>query len=70
MEAIEAVRDQGNTVTGVVCIIDREEKGTPNVLKENNIKYSSLFKHSDFKSFIENKLKERQLTQGNTDNQF
>lgn len=70
MEAIEAVRDQGNTVTGVVCIIDREEKGTPNLLKENNIKYSSLFKHSDFKSFIDNKLKERQLTQGNTDNQF
>ena len=31
MEAIEAVRDQGNTVTGVVCIIDREEKGTPNL---------------------------------------
>jgi orotate phosphoribosyltransferase len=40
-------------------VIDREEEGTPNLLKQNNIKYSSLFKHSEFKSFIEQKLEEK-----------
>jgi orotate phosphoribosyltransferase len=47
----------------VVCVIDREEEGTPNLLKQNNIKYSSLLKHSDFKEFIEEKLKEKQQNQ-------
>jgi len=60
MDAIEAVNKEGVTPKGVVCVIDREEKGTPNLLKQHNIKYSSLFKHSEFKSFIEQKLKEKQ----------
>ena len=62
MEAINAVMHEGHDIKGVVCIIDREEKSTPNVLKENKIKYTSLFTHSDFKHFIENRLKEKQLT--------
>ena len=56
MDSIEAVNAEGVTPKGVVCVIDREEAGTPNVLKQNNIKYSSLFKHSEFKPFIEQKL--------------
>ena len=59
MKSIEAVNAEGITPKGVVCVIDREEAGTPNVLKQNNIKYSSLFKHSEFKPFIEQKLEEK-----------
>lgn len=57
MKAIEAVIEHGYHVAGVVCILDREEKGITNVLKQNGVKYTSLFKHSDFKPFIDQKLK-------------
>jgi orotate phosphoribosyltransferase len=60
MGAIEAVNNEGYTVKGVVFVIDRQEglgEGRPNLLKQNNIKYSSLFTHSDFKSFIEERLR-------------
>ena len=63
MDAINAVNDQGYNVKAVVCVIDREEVGTPNVLKQRKIRYSSLFKHSDFKSFIEESVKKKQQTQ-------
>ena len=59
MNSIEAVSKEGVTPKGVVCVIDREEESTSNLLKENNIKYSALFKHSEFKSFIEQKLEEK-----------
>lgn len=59
MNSIEAVNKEGVTPKGVVCVIDREEESTSNLLKENNIKYSALFKHSEFKSFIEQKLEEK-----------
>jgi orotate phosphoribosyltransferase len=59
MNAINAVNDLGYNVKAVVCVIDREEKGIPNVLKQRKIKYSSLFKHSDFKSFIEEELRKK-----------
>lgn len=62
-DAIDAVNKAGYSVKGVVCVIDREEEGTLNVLKENNIRYSSLFKHSDFKSFIERRLEKKQQNQ-------
>lgn len=62
MEAIEAVRQQGHNVNGVVCLIDREEKTTPNLLKKNKIKYTSLFTHSDFKPFIDERIKKKILT--------
>lgn len=60
MDSIESVIKEGVTPKGVICVIDREEEGTPNLLKQRNIKYSSLFKHSDFKGFIEEKLKEKE----------
>jgi orotate phosphoribosyltransferase len=56
-DAIDAVNDEGFSVNGVVCVIDREEEGTVNVLKENNIRYSALFQHSEFKAFIEERIK-------------
>jgi orotate phosphoribosyltransferase len=59
MNSIEAVNAEGVTPKGVICVIDREEEGTPNLLKQNKIKYSSLFKHSEFKPFIEQKLQEK-----------
>src|SRR5918911_577286 len=59
MDSIEAVNAERITPKGVVCVIDREEAGTPNLLKQNNIKYSSLFKHSEFRPFIEQKLEEK-----------
>ncbi|MGH9974642.1 MAG: orotate phosphoribosyltransferase [Nitrososphaeraceae archaeon] len=58
-KAIDAVEGHGYRVSGVVCILDREETRVRNVLKENGIKYTSLFKHSEFKPFIEQKLNEK-----------
>src|SRR5918911_3121652 len=59
MNSIEAVNNEGITPKGVVCVIDREEADRSNLLKQNNIKYSSLFKHSEFRPFIEQKLEKR-----------
>jgi orotate phosphoribosyltransferase len=56
-DAIDAVNNEGFRVNGVVCVIDREEEGTVNVLKEYNIHYSALFQHSEFKPFIEERLR-------------
>lgn len=64
-ESIEAVKQEGVTQKGVICVIDREEEGIPNLLEQRNIKYSSLFKHSDFKEFIEEKLKEKRQNKEN-----
>ncbi len=57
IDSIDAVNKEGVELKGVICVIDREE-GIPNLLEQHNIKYSSLFKHSDFKEFIEEKLSE------------
>jgi orotate phosphoribosyltransferase len=65
IDAINAVNNQGYNVKAVVCVIDREEKGIPNILKQRKIKYSSIFKHSDFKSFIERELRKKQQIQPN-----
>jgi orotate phosphoribosyltransferase len=57
MQAKEAIREERVNIAGVVCAVDRED--TENSFKENNIKYSLLFKHSDFKSFIETEIKKK-----------
>lgn len=61
-KAIDAVEEHGYRVVGVVCILDREEERVTNVLKQNGIKYTPLFKHSHFKPFIDQKLNE--MTKG------
>jgi orotate phosphoribosyltransferase len=50
VQAIDAVRNEGYNVAGVVLVIDRED---PYNLIKDRIKYFSLFKHSDFKQYIE-----------------
>jgi orotate phosphoribosyltransferase len=59
-DAIDAVNAEGFSVKNVVCVIDREEEGTVNILKQNNIRYSALFQHSEFKPFIEERLRLKQ----------
>jgi orotate phosphoribosyltransferase len=61
MKALQAVKDEGASVNGVVCVIDREED---NELKRNQIKYTSLFKHSDFKPFIDTEIQRQRDEQG------
>jgi orotate phosphoribosyltransferase len=56
LDAVTAVIEEGFNVAHTVCVIDRKEDGITNVLKERRIKYSSLFTHLDFKSFIEERL--------------
>jgi orotate phosphoribosyltransferase len=48
-QAIDAIQNEGKSVAGVICIIDREDP--ENVLKDNT-KYSALFIHSDFEEYI------------------
>ena len=55
-EAIDAVRNRGKSSRGVIAVIDREDKKS-NILKRNRIKYVTLFRHSEFRGFIEDKLK-------------
>ena len=55
-EAIKAVNKKRVNVAGVVSIVDREA----NQLKQT-IRYHSLFTHSDFKLFIEARMKKRPL---------
>ncbi|HEY7571103.1 MAG TPA: phosphoribosyltransferase family protein [Nitrososphaeraceae archaeon] len=54
--AIDAVKEQGPSVVGVVCVIDRED--ARNVIKDH-IRYIALFKHSEFEKFIEEQLSSR-----------
>ena len=54
MAAINAVTDQGVNVAGVICVIDRQVAG--NLLKQNNIKYTALFTHSEFGKYINRKI--------------
>ncbi|HZE77444.1 MAG TPA: phosphoribosyltransferase family protein [Nitrososphaeraceae archaeon] len=57
MQAIEAVRNEGKkSVAGVICIIDREIDENLNLLKKNKIKYSPLFRNSEFMPYIERKM--------------
>ena len=58
-QAIDAVNVEGFNVAGVVCVIDREDPA--NLLKQNNIKYSALFTHSDFKEFIKRKQQDTKI---------
>jgi orotate phosphoribosyltransferase len=54
-EAIDAVREEGFNVRGVLTLLDREENNELN----SKIKCFSLLKHSDFASFIEEQLKRK-----------
>lgn len=55
--AIEAVRNEGYSTAGVVLVIDRE---VPNNPVKDMVKCFSIFNHTDFKEYIDEKLKETQ----------
>jgi len=54
--AIDAVKEQGASVVGVVCVIDREDPR--NVIKDH-IRCMPLYTHSEFEKFIEGQLSSR-----------
>lgn len=57
MEAVNALLVQNISPVRIMTVIDREETDNKrNILKKNKIQYDSLFKHSEFKEYIENKL--------------
>jgi orotate phosphoribosyltransferase len=66
---VDDVITSGNSVLDAVTAVV-EEDGITNVLKERRIKYSSLFTHLDFKSFIEERLRENQHNQEVQSSQF
>ena len=55
VQAIEAVRSEGYSTAGVVLVIDRE---VPHNSVKDRVKCFSIFNHSDFKEYIDEKLKE------------
>ncbi|HEX5186938.1 MAG TPA: orotate phosphoribosyltransferase, partial [Nitrososphaeraceae archaeon] len=57
-KTLNPIKKLGLDVSGIVCIIDREQ-GAEELFKENNIEFYSLFKHSvDFKKYIDEKINE------------
>jgi orotate phosphoribosyltransferase len=54
--AIDAVKEQGASVVGVACVIDREDPR--NVIKDH-IRCIPLFTHSEFEKFIDGQLSSR-----------
>jgi orotate phosphoribosyltransferase len=57
-KTLNRIKKLGLAVSGIVCIIDREQ-GAEDLFKENDIEFYSLFKHSvDFKEYIDDKIDE------------
>jgi orotate phosphoribosyltransferase len=54
LDAIYALRNQEIYKINIMSVIDREAK--ENLLDENNIKFHSLFKHSEFADYIDSRL--------------
>lgn len=58
IQTIEKLHYYKVKISGVVCVLDREQ-GAEQLFKENNIEFRWLFKHSDFKAYIEKKVNEK-----------
>lgn len=54
LDAVSALRKQGLYNINIFCIIDRQVEN--NLLEQNNIKFHSLFRHSDFSDYIDSRL--------------
>jgi orotate phosphoribosyltransferase len=54
LDAMYALRNQEIYNINIMSVIDREAK--ENLLDENNIKFHSLFKHSEFADYIDSRL--------------
>ena len=59
--AIDALLQEGYRVNSVVCVLDRQEESITNVLKQRDISYISLFEHSEFKPYIEERLRNKKF---------
>ena len=54
LDAVAALQNQGFSNINIVCVMDRETK--ENLLDQNNLKFHSLFKHTEFAEYIESRL--------------
>lgn len=54
LDAVSALRNQGLYNINIFCVIDRQVE--KNLLDQNNIKFHSLYRHSDFSDYIESRL--------------
>jgi len=59
--AVDALLQEGYRVNSVVCVLDRQEESITNVLKQRDISYISLFEHSEFKPYIEERLRNKKF---------
>ncbi|HZI72101.1 MAG TPA: orotate phosphoribosyltransferase [Nitrososphaeraceae archaeon] len=59
--AIDALLQEGYRVNSVVCVLDRQEESITNILKQRDISYISLFEHSEFKPYIEERLRNKKF---------
>ena len=54
LDAVSALRNQGLYNVNIFCVIDRQVE--KNLLDQNNVKFYSLFRHSDFSGYIDSRL--------------
>jgi orotate phosphoribosyltransferase len=54
LDAVSALRSQGLYNINIFCVIDRQVE--KNLLDQNNVKFYSLFRHSDFSGYIDSRL--------------
>lgn len=54
LDVVFALRNQGIYNINIMSVIDRETK--ENLLRQNNMQFHSLFRHSEFADFIDSKL--------------
>jgi orotate phosphoribosyltransferase len=59
--AVDALLQEGYRVNSVVCVLDRQEESITNILKQRDISYISLFEHSEFKPYIEERLRNKKF---------
>jgi orotate phosphoribosyltransferase len=59
--AVDALLQEGYRVNSVVCVLNRQEESITNVLKQRDISYISLFEHSEFKPYIEERLRNKKF---------
>ena len=54
LDAVSALRNQGLYNINIFCVIDRQVE--KNLLDQNNVKFYSLLRHSDFSGYIDSRL--------------
>ncbi|MDN5869036.1 MAG: orotate phosphoribosyltransferase [Candidatus Nitrosocosmicus sp.] len=55
LQTLDKIKQENTKVNGIVCIIDREE-GAKELFDKRGVPFISLFKHSDFKDYINSRL--------------